>query len=148
MAKGKKKQARAVAGKRAIGAVAAPVTKQSKALARKTAATRTAMLPAKIAAPSNGAIAPDPAEAHYLLARRTEDVATAFVSMAGELWIVKDRLAVLERVLEKHGIPAPELVDRYEPEPEFKARLDGERRTWVRRIISALFPTGLPKVDP
>lgn len=148
MAKGKKKQARAVAGKRPSRMAAAPVKKRSRAPARKTPATRTTLPPEKSAAPLNGAIAPDPAEAHYLLARRTEDVAAAFVSMAGELWIVKDRLAVLERVLEKHGIPAPELVDRYEPEPEFKARLDGERRTWVRRIISALFPTGLPKVEP
>jgi len=87
------------------------------------------------------------AEIHYLLGRRIEDVATAFVSMAGELWIVKDRLAVLERVLEKHGIPAPSSVDRYEPEPEFRASLDAERRAWVRRIVGALFPHGLPKAD-
>lgn len=133
--------------------VSPPKRAAAKPAARKSAARKPAV---RRASPPVPAAAPDAsrrladresAEIHDLLCRRIEDVATAFVSMAGELWIVKDRLAVLERVLEKHGIPAPSSVDRYEPDPEFKARLDAERRAWVRRIVGALFPHGLPKAD-
>jgi hypothetical protein len=121
--------------------------------AAKRAARKPAARAAAASAPAAATATPlqlaerESAEVRYLLGRRVEDVATAFVSMAGELWIVKDRLAVLERVLERHGIPAPSSVDRYEPEPQFKERLDAERRAWVRRIVGALFPLGLPKAD-
>lgn len=86
-------------------------------------------------------------ELRYLQARRIEDLAQGFVSLTSELWIVKDRLAVLEQVLDRHGIPAPSAVDAYTPEGEFKAKLDAERRAWAQRMIAALFPRGLPKVD-
>jgi hypothetical protein len=86
-------------------------------------------------------------ELRYLQARRIEDLAQGFVSLTSELWIVKDRLAVLEQVLDRHGIPAPSAVDAYTPEGEFKARLDAERRAWAQRMIAALFPRGLPKVE-
>jgi hypothetical protein len=86
-------------------------------------------------------------ELRYLQARRIEDLAQAFVSLTSELWIVKDRLAVLEQVLDRHGIPAPSAVDAFTPDGEFKSSLDAERRAWAQRMIAALFPRGLPKVD-
>jgi hypothetical protein len=86
-------------------------------------------------------------ELRYLQARRIEDLAQGFVSLTSELWIVKDRLAVLEQVLDRHGIPAPSAVDAYTPEGEFKTKLDAERRVWAQRMVAALFPRGLPKVD-
>jgi predicted NAD/FAD-binding protein len=86
-------------------------------------------------------------ELRYLQARRIEDIAQAFVSLASELWIVKDRMAVLEQVLDRHGIPAPAAVEAYAPQGEFKATLDAERRAWAQRMIAALFPRGLPKAD-
>ena len=91
--------------------------------------------------------APVESERQYLLGRRIEDVAAAFVSMTQEVWVVKDRLAVLEHVLEKHGIPAPQLVDTLAPEPTLQTQLAAARRAWVERMIGALFPHGLPKVD-
>jgi len=86
-------------------------------------------------------------ELRYLQSRRIEDLAQAFVSLASELWIVKDRMAVLEQVLDRHGIPAPTAVDAHVPQGEFKEALDAERRAWAQRMIAALFPRGLPKAD-
>jgi hypothetical protein len=86
-------------------------------------------------------------ELRYLQSRRIEDLAQAFVSLTSELWIVKDRMAVLEQVLDRHGIPAPRAIDAFAPEGEFKAQLDAERRAWAQRMIAALFPRGLPKAD-
>jgi hypothetical protein len=79
-----------------------------------------------------------------LLRRRIDDLAAAYVSVLGELWILKDRQAVLEQVLARHGIPAPEAVERFEPDGKFKAELDAERQAWVRRMVGALFRKGLP----
>ncbi len=86
-------------------------------------------------------------EWRYLQSRRLEDIAQAFVSLTSELWIVKDRMAVLEQVLDRHGIPAPRAVEAFTPEGEFKVTLDAERSAWAKRMIAALFPRGLPKVD-
>lgn len=86
-------------------------------------------------------------EQRTLQARRIEDLAQGFVSLTSELWIVKDRMAVLEQVLDRHGIPAPSAVESFAPAGEFKSKLDAERRAWAQRMIAALFPRGLPKVD-
>jgi hypothetical protein len=40
---------------------------------------------------------------------------------------------------------AAEEVDRFEPDGEFRARLDAERRAWTQRMVGALFRRGLPK---
>ena len=106
--------------------------------------------PAPLQATSASAVAAAESAANelrYLQARRIEDLAQGFVSLTSELWIVKDRLAVLEQVLDRHGIPAPSAVDAHAPEGEFKAKLDAERRAWAQRMVAALFPRGLPKVD-
>ncbi len=130
---------------------------------RRKAATRRAKPPAKkrgkrvarrvraFAAPA-AVVAKDVAndvvqEWRYLQSRRLEDIAQAFVSLTSELWIVKDRMAVLEQVLDRHGIPAPKAVEAFMPEGEFKTTLDAERSAWARRMIAALFPKGLPKVE-
>jgi hypothetical protein len=82
----------------------------------------------------------------FLIQRRIEDVAQGFVSVASELWIVKDRMAVLEELLAAKGVSAAD-IDRFEPTGEFKAKLDTARREYARRTVAALFPRGLPKVD-
>ena len=87
------------------------------------------------------------------LDRRNEQVAEAlhdsraYVSVLGELWILKDRQAVLEQVLARHGIPAPETVEQFEPDGKFKAELDAERQAWARRMVGALFRKSLPPVS-
>jgi hypothetical protein len=100
----------------------------------------------RAAAPLAGSPAAQAQEIEFLVRRRIEDLAQGFVSLASELWIVKDRIATLEQVLEEHGIPASR-ANNYEPAGEFKARLDAARREFARRTVAALFPRGLPKVD-
>ncbi len=85
-------------------------------------------------------------EIEHLVKRRVEDVAQGFVSLASELWIVKDRLSVLEQVLEQHGIPAS-AVDNFEPSGEFKNKLDAARRAFAQRVVAGLFPRGMPKPE-
>lgn len=82
----------------------------------------------------------------YLRQRRIDDLAGAYISLLGELWIIKDRQAVLEEVLDRNGIVAADAVERFEPGGDFKKRLDAERQEWIRRMVGALFRKGLPVV--
>lgn len=98
------------------------------------------------ARPRRAKLAPPDSERDFLLYRRLDDLAAAYVSVLAELWILKDRQAVLEQVLAQHGIPAPAAVDAFEPSGDFKTQLDTERRAWVRRMVGALFRKGLPAI--
>jgi hypothetical protein len=115
-----------------------PAKRRKKVKLRKKAAPRR---------PLAGSAAANKTETDFLLQRRINDLAAAYVSVLGELWILKDRQAVLEQVLARHGIPAPEAVEQFEPEGKFKAELDAERKAWVRRMVGALFRKGLPPVS-
>jgi hypothetical protein len=117
---------------------------------RKPAKRRKQVTPRKTATPRKlltGSVAADKLKTDFLLHRRIDDLAAAYVSVLGELWILKDRQAVLEQVLARHGIPAPEAVEQFEPDGKFKAELDAERQAWVRRMVGALFRKGLPPVS-
>jgi len=115
-----------------------PAKRRKKAKLRKTAAPRK---------PLTGSAAANKAETDFLLHRRIDDLAAAYVSLLAEIWIVKDRQAILEQVLARHGIAAPEAVEQFEPDGKFKAELDAERQAWVRRMVGALFRKGLPPVS-
>jgi hypothetical protein len=115
-----------------------PAERRTKVKLRKTATPRR---------PLAGSAAANKSETDFLLHRRIDDLAAAYVSLLAEIWIVKDRQAILEQVLARHGIPAPEAVEQFEPEGKFKAELDAERKAWVRRMVGALFRKGLPPVS-
>ena len=96
--------------------------------------------------PLTGSAAANKSETDFLLHRRIDDLAAAYVSLLAEIWIVKDRQAILEQVLARHDIAAPEAVEQFEPDGKFKAQLDRERQAWVRGMVGALFRKGLPPV--
>ncbi len=59
--------------------------------------------------------------------------------LLAELWIVKDRLLVLERVLcEKLEIDRDE-IDRFVPTGPFAEELDRERETMMKKVMHAPF---------
>lgn len=64
-----------------------------------------------------------------------------------ELWIVKDRLLVLERVLcEKLEIDRDE-IDRFVPTGPFAEELDRERETMMKKVMHAPFAEADRRVD-
>lgn len=72
---------------------------------------------------------------------RPEDVnrvGTAVLRLAQELWVVKDRQRILERILDDHGIDASDAIARHQPDDVLRAELDAERQAYVDGILSAL----------
>lgn len=58
------------------------------------------------------------------------------MSLAKELWVVKDRQAILEEVLGEQGVDIAEVVDTHQPSAELAAKLDDERKTWLSNLLA------------
>lgn len=72
---------------------------------------------------------------------RTEDLdllGQALITLAQELWILKDRQRVLEAALTDAGVLGPDAVDNYQPDPELGNKLDTERQRFIDGIIKSL----------
>ncbi|HPF25067.1 MAG TPA: hypothetical protein P5528_13570 [Steroidobacteraceae bacterium] len=98
----------------------------------------------RAAKPARRAVMRETSDREFLTRQRIEDLGQGFVTLAGELWVVKDRLAVMENLLDKHGIPAHE-IDTHEPDEAFKEQLAKARKAYIQRVIASLFPRGMPK---
>jgi len=57
--------------------------------------------------------------------------------LMSELWILRDRVTVLEKMLEEKGLVERQAIDNYAPEGVFAAELEDERDRFVRRVAGA-----------
>jgi len=71
-------------------------------------------------------------------ALRPEDidkVGQAILTLASELWAVKDRQHVTEAVLKARGIDIIEDVETYKPDAALEAKLSEERQALVKKVV-------------
>lgn len=57
--------------------------------------------------------------------------------LLSELWIMRDRMMVLEYLLEKKSGLTRQEIDGFEPPPELESELLAERDALVRRVVGA-----------
>ena len=57
--------------------------------------------------------------------------------LLSELWILRDRVMVLEKLLEEKGLVQREAIGDYQPAGEFEEELQDERDRLVRRVAGA-----------
>ena len=72
---------------------------------------------------------------------RSEDIdrlGKALITLAKELWVLKDRQAILEAALQDAGITTSELLDNYEPGAKLSEKLSQERATLINELINTL----------
>jgi hypothetical protein len=83
-----------------------------------------------------------------LLARdqavRADPAAQLALTLAKELWLLRDRQIVLEAMLAEKGITSSELIDAWQPTPAVKERLARERKRFLEEVQSALSPAPEP----
>lgn len=65
------------------------------------------------------------------------EVAAAVLALSREMWTLRDRLTILEAVLEKHGIDATAEIDGFDVDPELQARLDADRDRMIGALAAA-----------
>ncbi|NKB43582.1 MAG: hypothetical protein GKS03_04810 [Alphaproteobacteria bacterium] len=67
-----------------------------------------------------------------------DNVGQAILTLAQELWAVKDRQAVTEAVLKARGIDISEEVDTHIPDASLEAKLSAAREALVQKIVMDL----------
>ena len=65
-------------------------------------------------------------------------VGQAVFTLTHELYILIDRIAALEAVLERHGLNVSEEIESYRPDAEQQQRLNERGRALVARVTNAL----------
>jgi hypothetical protein len=65
-----------------------------------------------------------------------DSLGLAIISLAKELWVVKDRQMVAEALLKEKGLLAD--LDTFQPDPDLKAKLAAERQRFMQDLVTAL----------
>jgi hypothetical protein len=72
---------------------------------------------------------------------RPEDIdrlGQALITLTKELWVVKDRVRVLETVLADAGVVTPDAVDTFQPDEALQEVLDKDRAQLIEQVLGAL----------
>lgn len=80
-----------------------------------------------------------PTRPSYLGSDRLDDLGRMIAELTSELWILKDRNMVLEKLLDESGVLATESIDRYVPDSATAAAITAERNALTARIFGAVF---------
>jgi hypothetical protein len=92
------------------------------------------------------AVSGDPAARRSLGPDQLDQLGEALLALTGEVWILADRLAVLEAVLAEHGINATQAIDRFVPTPEMEKALDAKRDKLIGAVLAALAAQTQPAI--
>ncbi len=84
------------------------------------------------------AVTGDAAARRILGPDQIDRLGEALLALTSEVWILTDRLAVLEAVLAEHGIPATTAIDRFTPSPAMEKALDCKRDKLIATVLAAL----------
>jgi hypothetical protein len=72
---------------------------------------------------------------------RPEDIdrlGQALITLTKELWVIKDRVRVLETVLADAGVVTPDAVDTFQPDEALQEVLDKDRAQLIEQVLGAL----------
>jgi hypothetical protein len=73
----------------------------------------------------------------YLSSKELDTIVRTQTELLSELWILRDRVQVLEHLLEKANVLKPDAIDEFEPPPELTDKLQQDRDALVARVAGA-----------
>jgi hypothetical protein len=62
----------------------------------------------------------------------------ALITLAGELWVLKDRQRILETALQEKGVTTSELLDKYQPDTALAEQLAKDRAAFIEKLLNSL----------
>lgn len=62
----------------------------------------------------------------------------ALIALAREMWVMKDRMTILEAVLESKGIDVTAAIEQFQPDDALSARLEREGAELIQPMIDIL----------
>ena len=78
-----------------------------------------------------------PASSPYTHDEKIDALLRMNTELLSELWIMRDRMMLLEYLLEKKSGLTRQEIDAFEPPPELEGELLAERDALVRRVVGA-----------
>ena len=75
-----------------------------------------------------------------LLEARVDKLTQALLHVASELWVTRDRQAVLERLLADAGVLAPGAIDSFRPDALMTEKLTAQREAFIAELLAYLAP--------
>jgi hypothetical protein len=79
-----------------------------------------------------------------LTPNQLDNLGLAVLSLAKELWIVKDRQLIAEALLNEKGMLAD--LDSFQPDADLTAKLAAERQRFMQDVMTALLDPPAPKL--
>jgi len=73
----------------------------------------------------------------YIGSEALDHLARMNVELLSELWIIRDRMAVLEKLLADKGVILDGAVDNFVPDAAFTERLERLRTLMVENVVGA-----------
>jgi hypothetical protein len=83
----------------------------------------------------------------YLNEANIDDLGRMVTALLSELWIVRDRMAVLEELLAEHEVLKADEIDRYVPSQDVSNRIERLRDRMVANVIGAPLAASQRGVD-
>ncbi|QLC26412.1 hypothetical protein HFP57_16155 [Parasphingopyxis algicola] len=77
----------------------------------------------------------------------TDDLGKIVFALLTELWVMRDRLAVMEKLLTERGGLHPGEIEDYVPDSEFSAELEAQRDRMVAEVVGSTLITEEMGVD-
>tara|TARA_Y100000385_G_scaffold272002_1_gene312439 strand:- start:617 stop:898 length:282 start_codon:yes stop_codon:yes gene_type:complete len=62
----------------------------------------------------------------------------AVLTLTRELWVIKDRMHVMEAVLAKHGLDISDEISQHKPDSDLSDKLQREGTDLIERVLSSL----------
>ena len=76
-----------------------------------------------------------------------DQVVTMMMELMAELWVVKERVHTLEKVLSTHGLEVAEEIESCQFSADEKVRLEGERQQFVSTILRSFEADFVSRAD-
>ena len=70
-----------------------------------------------------------------------------FFALLAELWVTRDRAAIMEKLLVNQGVLQPGQIEAFAPSGDFAAELAAMRDQLMSQVMSAPLLADSPKVD-
>jgi hypothetical protein len=73
----------------------------------------------------------------YLEGESIENLGRMLMALTQEVWVMRDRMAVTEKLLADHAGIVAEQIDDYVADPAFRAELERMRDTFAAKVLGA-----------
>ncbi len=122
---------------------------------RRPAANGATTTPVPPGAPSAAAAAPRPAappqpapeaqkrheidiKPNYFESSAIDNVYTISLELGAAIWVVKDRLRVIEELLDRAGVVKTESIEQYRADPDIQKNLVEQRNAFIQKIYGII----------